>query len=52
MPLYEYICANCKQIETIRCAYAEADMVYNCTNCGTKMKRIVSAIARTPNKWT
>lgn len=45
MPIYEYLCPNCKMRFELRCAYVESKRSGKCPKCHSESQRIISPFA-------
>lgn len=45
MPIYEYICTQCKTEFELRRSFSEADKAAVCPNCNSEAQKLVSGFA-------
>ncbi len=46
MPIYEYVCSNCKQKFELLKAMSQSEEGATCPNCGRSAKRVLSRFSR------
>ena len=42
MPIYEYYCANCKEVYELKRSISQMDMAAPCPKCGSNGQRLMS----------
>jgi putative FmdB family regulatory protein len=45
MPIYEFICPDCKTLFELRCSFSQSDQPARCPKCNSPGQRVISSFA-------